>query len=152
MRVENARRLTGRGFFSPGPGAAVELWMAPGEVLDEALAAVRLRLDELLKALGLEGESALIHPHRGGFTVSVTSPIDRALALADALEWLALDVAGQAGTSLDEALQAFRDAVQTEADPALVGWQRRAQDARVAFLWDDDEVSFGLGRYARVLP
>ena len=152
MRIENARRLTGRGFFSRGPGAAVELWLAPGEVLEDALAAVRVRLEALLPRLGLRDERTVIHPHRGGFTVAVSSPIDRALALADALEWAALDVAGQALASLDEAVQAFQDAIQTEADPLLVGWQRRAEQARVAFLWDDDEVSFGLGRHARVLP
>lgn len=152
MRVENARRLTGLGFFLPGPGAAVELWVDAGEDRDAAIHALRRRLDTLLPRLGLEAGLRLEHPHRGGVTVAVGSPIDRALALADALEWAALDVAGQASTSLDEAVQAFMTAIQTEADPSLLSWQRRAVEARVAFLWDDDEVSFGLGRHALVLP
>lgn len=152
MRVENARRITGRGFFLPRPGAAVELWTEPGEDVGAALLAMRAGLDALLSRLGLGEELRLEHPHRGGFTVAVACPIDRALALADALEWAALDVAGRASVSLDEAVSAFMAAAVTEADPRLVSWQRGAAEAGVAFLWDDDEVSFGLGRHALVLP
>lgn len=152
MRIENARRLTGRGFFLPGPGAAVELWTQPGEDVGAALLAMRARLDVFLSRLGLGAELRLEHPHKGGFTVAVSSPIDRALALADALEWAALDVAGQTPLTMDEAVAAFMSAVANEADPRLVFWQRQAAEAGLAFLWDDDEVSFGLGRHALVLP
>lgn len=151
MRVENARRLTGRGFFLPRAGAAVELWLE-GEELEATRASMSGLLDTLLLRLGLQGTEVRYHLHRAGFTVAVASPIDRALALADMLEWAAWSLAGTTTTTLDEAVKAFFDAAALEADPQLVRWQTEAQHRGVPFLWDDDEVSFGLGHHALVMP
>ena len=151
-RVDNARRLTGRGFFSPSPGAAVELWLDSGKGLEATRAAMSACLDMLLPRLGLEASARFFHAHARGFTVAVTSPIDRALALADALEWAAWTLSGETELTLAEAVARFFDAVPSEADPKLVEWQQRAAALEVPFLWDDDEVSFGLGRHCRVFP
>jgi UDP-N-acetylmuramyl tripeptide synthase len=43
-------------------------------------------------------------------------------------------------------------AIKEEANPELVRLERRAAQHGTAFLWDDDEVSLGLGRYSETWP
>lgn len=148
-RVENARRLTGRGFFLPGPGAAVELWLAPGDdraalekAWDEVVAAILERLGD--------GAAATAHVRASGWTTSIAAPIDRLLAIADVLEAGAFSLAANGETPFSEALQAFEVALQEQANPALIALEAAAKARGVPFLWDDDAVSLGLGVHAQV--
>ena len=150
MRIENARRLTGRGFFSPGPGAAVEVWLE-----GEDLAETRLRWHEeilgpLLARIGLTAAPIWEHHRSDGFTTAVGAPIDRCLALADALEWAGWRLAGQSELTLDEAVKVFEGSLAEQESPALLALEATANAHGVAFLWDDDAVSLGLGRTAEV--
>lgn len=152
MRVENARRLTGRGFFSPRPGAAVELWLEGEEAVPTLLPQWNEVLDALLVGLGLLKNERFHHIHERGLTTAVTAPIDRCLALADALEQAAQRFAGSLQTPLPQIIGAFHAAIPTEADPGLVAFERAAREHEVPFLWDDDEVSLGLGAHSRTWP
>lgn len=152
MRVENARRLTGRGFFLPVAGACVELWREDGDGLAGAAleAEVARRLDALLPRLGLGQAARAFHRRETGLTVSVAAPIDRLLATADALEWLGLAIAGLTELDLEAAVAAFEATLATEANAALIALERAAHERGVPLLWDEDAVSLGLGVHAEV--
>ena len=152
MRVDNARRLTGPGFFAPRSGAAVELWVEAAEQRDAVMQRWTPLLDKLLDLLGLLRSERFHHVHMAGFTTAVTAPIDRCVALADALEWAGLHLAGQTSVTLSEAVHAFHDAIPGEADPRLTGFERAARTHGVPFLWDDDHVSIGLGAHSKTWP
>jgi len=154
VRVENARRLTGRGFFLPVAGACVELWREGADELGgEALEReVARRLDALLPRIGLGGAARAFHRRETGLTVSVAAPIDRLLATADALEWLGLSLAGKAETDLDEAVRAFEATLASEANVGLIALERAAAERGVPFLWDEDAVSLGLGVHGATFP
>lgn len=148
MRVENARRLTGRGFFSPGPGAAVELWFEPGDDRDTLVPRWHALLDALLDPIGLGHAPRFHHLRDSGLTTAVRAPIDRLLALADLLEWAALNLTLDE-PSIAEALQAYQDALAEQGNPALLALESVAATHAAPFLWDDDLVSLGLGEHAR---
>lgn len=153
MRVDNARRLTGRGFFSPGPGAVVEIWLEGEELA--ALAQTRRRwrdeiLAPLLSRIGLGAAPIWEHLREDGFTTAVGAPIDRCLALADALEWAGWRLAGQSDLPLEDAVKLFEESLAEQQSPALLALEAAANAHGVAFLWDDDAVSLGLGTTAEV--
>lgn len=153
MRVDNARRLTGRGFFSPSPGAVVEIWLEGEERAD--LDATRRRwrdeiLAPLLARIGLASAPIWEHLREDGFTTAVGAPIDRCLALADALEWAGWRLAEQSEVTLDEAVELFEASLSEQQSPALLALEAAARAHEVPFLWDDDAVSLGLGVTAEV--
>ncbi len=150
MRIENARRLTGRGFFLPVPGVAIEIWLDPGEVLAEVEAAWRAALVPLLALMGDPPEVYRTHTHERGFTTAFSGPIDRLLAMADLLEWGGLSLAGKSELGFAEAAAFYETAVAEQAYPWLVALDREARARAVPLLWDDDAVSLGLGPHAEV--
>jgi len=153
VRIDNARRLTGRGFFSPAPGAVVEVWLEGAELAE--LAATKRRwhaeiLGPLLSRIGLGSAPIWEHVHEDGFTTAVGAPIDRCLALADALEWAGWRLAGQSDVTVDEAVGLFEASLAEQDNPPLLALEAAARAHDVAFLWDDDAVSLGLGTTSEV--
>ncbi|MEN7343882.1 MAG: Mur ligase family protein, partial [Pseudomonadota bacterium] len=51
--------------------------------------------------------------------------------------------------SREEAISVLANMLANDESPALLGLQRAAAEAGVTFLWDDDFVSFGLGRHSQ---
>jgi len=153
VKVENARRLTGRGFYLPGPGAAVELWWEPSD--DRARLELAWQTDvltPLLAAMGAATAIRYVHLRETGLTCGLLAPIDRLLAVADALEWGALWLAGASETTFSEAFAAFKSALVEQANPPLLALEAAAKARGVPFLWDEVAVSLGLGVHAEVFP
>jgi len=150
VKVENARRLTGRGFFLPGAGAVVELWLEAGDdrtPLELAWDAVLL---QVLARLGIGRDAVALHTRASGWTTSIAVPIDQLLAVADVLEAAGLSLAATTEVPFSEALLDFEAALVAQANPALLALEAAAKACRVPFLWDDDAVSLGLGVHAQV--
>lgn len=153
MEVVDARRLTGPTLEQRDPGAVLELAF---DAHEDAAALTEAVVGAIRAALAGVGEAPAIHvrpwdpdsPRRGA-TLAVAGPLDRLYPLVDLVEWAAKGVAGASTVGADEALATYRAAVVAQADPQLLALQAAAAARGVAFLWDDDEVSLGLGSYGR---
>ena len=154
----DARRLTGPNLVSPGPAALVDVACADAD--REAIAAAwEEHIAELLDALGRPPARRFVRPWPGGVSLAVSAPIDALYATTDLSEWAVGAVLRELGLededpppTREEALAAARAAFAEEANPALLALESEARRRDVAFLWDDDEVSVGMGTGSRTWP
>jgi UDP-N-acetylmuramyl tripeptide synthase len=155
MELLDARRLTGPNLFGPGPGAILDVRCTP----DEARTLIdcwNKHIGRLLDALGWIRAAALHRQFIGGVSLVLPARIDALYAASAVTEWaLALcfsELTGSAAPDFDATLAEIRQAIEAEANPALLSLEDAATSHETAFLWDDDEVSMGHGRYSRSWP
>ncbi len=128
-----------------GAGPVVDVEAAADEI-DAVVDAWRARLAGMLPALGWS--AATLHERRfpGGVSLAFRAPIDVLYAACEVNEW-ALE-----GGVLEEARRRLAALIEAERNPALLAMQAAASARGVAFLWDDDVVSVGLGTGVRSWP
>ncbi len=155
MEFLDARRLTGPNLFGPGPGAILDVRCTP----DEARALIdswEKHIGRLLDALGWENVPALHRQFIGGVSLVLPARIDALYTASAVTEWAyalcAADLTGSAAPDFDTTLAATRQATEAEANPPLLALEDTATARETAFLWDDDEVSLGHGRYSHCWP
>ncbi|MFO0747115.1 MAG: Mur ligase family protein [Myxococcota bacterium] len=152
MRFEHARRLTGPSPLMPGPGAAVEHVFEAGDDAGALAARWDELLDRALAAAGIAEVRRFRRDYPGGASLGIDGPIDRLYAEVDLLEWISEVMSGQATLTEDQAIARFREAAAIESNPCLLALQAAARAHGVAFLWDENEASLGLGPTARTWP
>lgn len=155
MEFLDARRLTGPNLFGPGPGAILDVRCSPGEA--RALVDCWERhMAVLLDALGWGPTPTLHRQFIGGVSLVLPSRIDALYAASAITEWVfalcAADLNGSDAPDFDTTLAATKQAIEAEANPALLALEDAAKSHRTAFLWDDDDVSLGHGRYSQRWP
>jgi cyanophycin synthetase len=155
MELLDARRLTGPNLFGPAPGAILDVRCTP----DEAHALIdcwHKHSGRLLDALGWARVTALHRQFIGGVSLVLPARIDALYAASAVTEWAfalcAAELTGSAAPDFDATLAEIRQAIDAEANPELLSLEDAAISRETAFLWDDDEVSFGHGRYSQIWP
>lgn len=149
--VENSRRLTGHNLYVSGPAAVAEVSSPDGGDL-RCLEAWEVLVLKGCAALGIPKPELFIATHKGGAAVGFTAPIDMLYGATELNEW-ALKASFAYGEGSEavpfEAVHAQITAtLQAERNQAVIALQREALRYQRPFLWDDDHVSVGLGRYA----
>ena len=158
MELVEVRRLTGPNLLLDGPAGVVD---ARCDDPAAVLRALRGRLPMHLAALcdrdaawaAVGGTDAARTWHGDtGLTWAVAAPVHMLYATCAVLEAVWADV--EAGVPTDdpvatEATEAALDEAEDERDPALLRLLAAAAEHGVAGVWDDDEVSVGLGRGSR---
>lgn len=155
MELVEVRRLTGPNLLLDGPAGVLDVTCAdPATVLGS----LRARLVDHLEVLraediawrGVDGSDAARVWHGDiGLTWAVTAPVDLLYAMCAVLEAVWDDVVAglQPGAPVvASATQAALQETIDERDPALLELLAAAEAHGVAGVWDDDEVSVGLGR------
>lgn len=154
MELVEVRRLTGPNLLLDGSAGVLDARCgAPAAVLAllrarlaDHLAALRER-DEAWEQVG--GEDAARTWHEDvGLTWAVSAPVDLLYATCAVLEAVWREVAAHVdpGSPVDDAdLSAALDEAADERDDALRALLSAAAEHDVAGVWDDDEVSVGLG-------
>ncbi|MBI5608244.1 MAG: hypothetical protein HY902_05135 [Deltaproteobacteria bacterium] len=144
--LDGGRRLTGPNFLLPCEGAAVEVVFDAGEMPSKAKAAWVRRAAAMIRALAWEERGFAVQwrlrRHRGGASWAFSAPIDQLLVATDIAEY-AVDPRPWGGWR--QARQRLRERSQQEANPKLLRLRDWARQHGVAFLWDSDVVSLGLG-------
>ncbi len=144
--LDGGRRLTGPNFLLPCEGAAVEIVFEPGDLPGRAKAAWQRRVAAMIRALGWAqrgfGVQWRLRRHASGASWAFSAPIDQLLVATDIAEY-AVDP-GQWG-GWRQARQTLLERSRQEANPKLVRLRDWARLHSVAFLWDSDVVSLGLG-------
>lgn len=155
MEFIGARRLTGPSLLFDTHGSILDVACSPAEA--EQLAPVwRRHTQHMLAELGWSGTEFATATLAGGVSLAFTAPVD-ALYAASAINewaWAACDheLNGAEAPDFATALAGIRDAIAEEANPALLDLEARAAANGVTLLWDDDEVSLGLGRHSETWP
>ncbi len=145
MAMRDSRRLTGGNLLMDGPGAAMGV-EANEEELDGVIARWRENLTRMLEHIGWGSETLHERRYPGGATLGFSAPIDALYAACEINEW-ALE-----GGDFDEASARLAKEVENERNPKLLALRDAAAQHGVAFLWDDDVASVGLGKGSQSWP
>ena len=156
MEFLDARRLTGPNVVLDGPGSILDVACSPERAV-ELMPVWERHVRHMLHALDWEhepkfGSLALV----GGISLVFTAPIDALYAASEINEWAyaacAHELDGADEPDFEATVAALQVSMQEEANPALLRLQADAELRGVSFLWDDDEVSLGLGISSETWP
>jgi len=155
MEFLDARRLTGPSLLFDVPGTILDVACSKDEA-ERLIPLWEKHVRHMLDELGWRDcrfESLLL---LGGVSLGFTAPVDALYAASEMNEWAwaacDADLNGADAPDFDEALSGFRSAIAEEANPELIRLDAIAAEKNVTLLWDDDEVSLGLGRYSQTWP
>lgn len=155
MEFLDARRLTGPNLFGTRPGAILDVRCTADEA-QALLACWEKHMAHLLDVLGWPSAPLLHRQFIGGLSLVLPARIDALYAASAITEWAyalcAAELVGGDVPDFDSTLIASLQAIEAEANPALLALEDAAAAHRTPFLWDDDEVSLGHGRYSQRWP
>ncbi len=150
MEFLDARRLTGPNAVFNGVGSILDVACTP----DEARQLVPVWADKVGRMLeALDWPSAVFasRPLEGGISLAFSAPVDQLYAASEINEWAWAASAHELGAigeepDFDAALARLRESAAEEANVELMWLIDEARARGKTLLWDDDEVSVGLGR------
>lgn len=156
MEFVDARRLT-------GPNAVFD---RVGSVLDVACTAEEAErlvpvwadnVGRMLEVLDWPSAELAFRRLEGGISLAFSAPIDQLYAASEINEWAWAASAFELGVSgeqpdFDASVAALRESAAQEANVELMWLIDEAAARGTTLLWDDDEVSLGLGKGSRTWP
>ncbi len=155
MEFLDARRLTGPSLLFDEPAAILDIACTRGEA-NAIEPRWRDCVSRMSRALGWAQPAFARKNLAGGVSLAFTAPIDALYAASEINEWawqaVRADLDGGDAPDFGDATARIAGEYDDERHPALLELQHAAAEHRVTFLWDDDEVSLGLGRYAMTWP
>ncbi|MFK8017303.1 MAG: Mur ligase family protein [Gammaproteobacteria bacterium] len=172
MKLLDSRRYTGPNLVWDLPSAVMDIDCDVAQC-DAIVQAWQTHLRAFLEALGFEHAMSAVHRFdNGGMSVALAAPIDQLYGAIDINEaaWRVAkadliaqgfdvepdpeDVGAELSmhASFEETVAALRERLAGERDPKLIALTTAAKEKGATLLWDDDEVSVGLGRHATVWP
>lgn len=155
MEFLDARRLTGPSLLFDRPAAILDIACTPDEA-DAIEPRWRECVSRMCNALGWVQPSFSRKDLAGGVSLAFTVPIDALYAASEINEWawetVRADLEGGDVPAFEDAMARIAAEYDDEQNAALLELQQAAARNHVSFLWDDDEVSLGLGKYARSWP
>jgi hypothetical protein len=155
MQFLDARRLTGPSLLFDSYGSILDVACSDDEA-ERLVPTWRKHVGRMLAELDWSDAEFASVKLEGGVSLAFTAPIDALYAASAVNEWAwsacEHELDGADAPDFQTALAEIRDAIAEEANPALVELEMRAAAHGVTMLWDDDEVSLGLGRYSETWP
>ncbi len=155
MEYLDARRITGPSLLWNRAGSILDIGCCAAET-DDVVRAWEAAVRHMLTAVGWGDESTCHWRLQGGVSLAFSAPIDALYAASEINEWawlcLQSGVAAEAFADLDTRIVEIRRLIEEEVNPALLQLEAAAGEHGVAFLWDDDDVSVGLGTGSETWP
>jgi len=155
MEYIDARRLTGPSLLWNRPGTILDV-SASKEETEKLIPFWESNIRRMLDAVGWENESTCSWRLSGGVSLAFSAPIDALYAASEINEWAWAccdsEFNGAAAPDFDEAVERSLKEIAEEANPQLMALEAAAVEHAKTFLWDDDEVSVGLGSGSRTWP
>lgn len=155
---EGSRRLTGPNLYFAGCGAVLETTLVPEA---KQLAEWQERVAWACAELGWSAGAVVARPHRGGSALAFEAPIDQLFCATEVNEWAWTAACGQhvlhapghpSAWDRLPALVTLKAMAAAEREPVLRRLVDAARQHALSVLWDDDELSLGLGRGSQVWP
>lgn len=150
MDLIDSRRLTGPNLVWNHPGALLDVAFSDGRIVD----LWKEEIIELRSNLGLPDMGIQVKRRPEGAWLLVGGPVDQLYGLIETSE-LAWSRAMQRlhGDSPSEPdLSLLKVELKEEENPRLIALQKAAFQKNVTFLWDDDDVSLGMGTGSQTWP
>lgn len=156
MEFLDARRLTGPSLLTDGPAAILDIGCSREEA-DRAEPLWRSAVTQMREAIGWNYPCTFSRADlTGGVSFAFTAEIDALYVASEINEWAWATIDAELGEGAAPDFEATLDAISKsyadESNPALIDLQSIAASHGVTFLWDDDEVSLGLGASSRTWP
>ena len=155
MEFLDARRLTGPSLLADVPGAILDV-ACDGKEAETLVPIWTRHVERMLEDLGWDDSNLSLTYLSAGVSLFFTAPIDALYAASELNEWAwaasEAEIKGTIEPDYQEALAAIRAAIAEEANPDLLQFEAAAESNECTFLWDDDEVSIGLGKHSQTWP
>jgi cyanophycin synthetase len=155
MEFLDARRLTGPNLLGPEPGAVLDIRCSPEEA-QRLIDCWAIDLQRVLEALGWNPAQPRHRLVEGGVSLYFAAAIDALYAASAVSEWAwALcndELNGVEAPDFAATLAETKEVAGDEANPELLTLERTAAGHGVPFLWDDNNVSLGHGKWSKVWP
>lgn len=156
MEFIDARRLTGPNAVFDGIGSVLDVACSVEET-DALIPVWAEHVSRMLESLDWPSAEFASRRLEGGVSLAFSAPIDQLYAASEINEWAWAASAFELGDTgdepdFDEALAAIRLAAADEANVELMWLVDEAGVHGKTLLWDDDEVSIGLGKWSRTWP
>jgi len=156
MQLVDSWRLFGPNLQTRGPAALAEVRFDEGEDVARAVDAWRAELLRMAVAIGLDVRDAAARVYRGGAVLTFSAPLDRLLPATDVNEWAVTSASsllqGGLALSLEPRRTELMTALAARANPLWLALEAEGAARGVPFLWDDESVTLGAGRYSRTWP
>jgi len=153
MEFIDARRLTGPSLIFDAPGSILDI-RCSSEEADRLIPLWQSRVTEMLAELAWDETRFASRKLLGGVSMAFLAPVDALYAATEINEWAWAVSAHELGEDVE--LPDFEDAANTirvsttaESNPRLMRLIAAASMHGKTLLWDDDEVSIGLGNGSR---
>ncbi len=149
MEFLDARRLTGPSLIFDGPGAILDV-SCSAEEADQLIPVWQANVERMLAELGWSEAEFSSRKLLGGVSMAFSAPIDTLYAASEINEWAWAASAHELGEDVElpefqETVDSIRNSIAEEANPPLIRLIKDAASHGKTLLWDDDEVSVGLG-------
>jgi len=156
MEFLDARRLTGPSLIFDGPGSILDVSCSEEEA-DRLIPVWQANIERMLFELDWDKPEIAARKLLGGVSMAFSAPIDALYAASAVNEWAWAASAHQLGADIEladftQAVEDIRAAITDEANPKLMQLICDAARRGKTLLWDDDEVSVGLGSGAKTWP
>ncbi|GAC23840.1 mur ligase family protein [Paraglaciecola mesophila KMM 241] len=148
LELDEVRRLTGPNLLWDKPGAIVDVLLTEADK-PEVLAHWNKWIERLLTDFGWQAQSHTYREHEHGFNFAISAPIDALYTACEVAElaWhcCASEVQQQALPDWKERMRALRAELVQEQNPLMLSIIENAGHHNVSCLFDDDELSLGMG-------
>lgn len=148
IELDDVRRLTGPNLLWDKPGAILDV-LLQGVDKPQVLQLWHKWIDLLLVEFGWAEQMHTYREHRYGFNFAVSAPMDALYTACDVAElaWdcCASEVQQQALPDWRGRLDELKVELAQERNPQLLAIVQTAGDHQVSCLFDDDELSLGMG-------
>jgi UDP-N-acetylmuramyl tripeptide synthase len=156
MEFVDARRLTGANAVFGQVGSVLDVACTPDEA-EQLLPVWADHAARMLEALDWPSVEFAYRKLEGGISLAFSAPIDQLYVASEINEWAFAASAFDLGASdeqpdFDTALAALRASSVQEANAELMWLIDEAAARGKTLLWDDDEVSIGLGGGSQTWP
>ena len=156
MQFLEARRLTGPSLIFDGPGAILDV-ACTAEEAKRLLPVWKQQVLRMVALLDWDEPQFASRQLQGGISMAFSAPIDALYAASEVNEWAWAVSADALGVESDvpdfeETVAALRASIAEESNPQLMALIEAAKQHDTTVLWDDDEVSLGLGRGSETWP
>ena len=156
MEFLDARRLTGPSLLFDDPGSILDV-KCDEEAARRLIPVWEKNVRRMLQAL--EWPAARQYAAKrliGGVSLGFTAPIDALYAASAVNEWAwaacDAELNGAEEPDFDEAVARLSREASEESNAPLLALESAAIEHGVTMLWDDDELSLGLGRHSQTWP
>ncbi len=163
MELLDARRLTGPNVVLNRAGTVLDV-RCTAEQARTLLPLWETQVRAILARLDWTFETVACKTRFSGISLAFTAPLDALYTATEINEWCYARCAVELGVpyfsaegdsvvlDIEEQLEIIHQALALEANPRLIKLASCARKEQVSMLWDDDEVSLGLGKNASVWP